>query len=45
MRADRGTETTLVGTCQMSMRHHCTDNFSGENSFRYGSSTTNTVSI
>lgn len=44
MMADRGTETILVGTCQMAMRHACDDTFSGEKSFRYGSSTTNTVS-
>ena len=41
---DKGTENSLVAACHMTLRHNHSDMFSGEKSFRYGSSTTNTVS-
>ena len=44
LRCDKGSENSLLSTCHMAMRHKHRDSFSGENSFRYGSSTTNTVS-
>lgn len=43
IRCDCGTENTEVAACHMSMRHNHTDQFKGENSVRYGASTTNTV--
>lgn len=43
IRSDCGTENCSLATSHM-MRHN-NDEFSGEKSYRYGSSTTNTVSI
>ena len=43
MRSDHGTENTSLSACHMALRHYHEDEFSGEKSYRYGSSTTNTV--
>ena len=43
IRSDCGTENCSLATCHMMMRHHHNDEFSGEKSYRYGSSATNTV--
>lgn len=43
VRSDCGTENSSLATCQMLLRHDHNDQFKGEKSFRYGSSTTNTV--
>ena len=45
VRSDCGTENSTLATCQMLLRHNHGDEFHGEKSFRYGSSTTNTVCI
>ena len=45
IRCDCGTENTEVAACHMSMRHNQSDQFKGENSVRYGASTTNTVNL
>ena len=44
VRSDHGTENTVLAASHMSLRHQHTDQFRGERSFRFGSSTTNTVS-
>lgn len=44
LRSDCGTENSVLAACHMLLRHNHGDQFSGQNSFRYGSSTTNTVS-
>ena len=43
VRTDRGTENTSLAASHMALRHNHLDEFRGEKSFRYGSSTTNTV--
>ena len=43
VRADCGTENTTLAATHMSLRHKHQDEFSGNKSFRFGSSTTNTV--
>ena len=43
VRSDCGTENSSLAACHMMLRHDHTDEFSGEKSYRYGSSTTNTV--
>ncbi len=45
IRCDRGTENSVVAYLQPFLRRNCSDIFSGENSFRYGRSTSNQVSI
>ena len=45
VRSDRGTENLSLATCHMLLRHSHSDEFNGEKRFRYGSSTTNTVSF
>ena len=45
VRCDKGTENSILAACHMTMRHHHDDELQGEKSFRYGPSTTNTVSI
>ena len=45
IRSDCGTENCKLASCHMMLRHHHDDEFRGEKSYRYGSSTTNTVSI
>ena len=42
--SDCGTENTVLAACQIALRHEHDDEFRGEKSFRFGSSTTNTVS-
>ena len=44
VRSDHGTENTLLAATHMSLRHGHVD-FKGEKSYRFGSSTTNTVSL
>lgn len=44
VRADRGTENCHIAAAQMALRHHHRDSLQGKNSFRYGKSTTNSVS-
>ena len=44
IRSDCGTEKCSLAACHMMLRHN-NDEFSGERSYRYGSSTTNTVNI
>ena len=44
LRSDCGTENTSLAAAQMALRHEHHDAFSGDKSFRFGSSTTNTVS-
>lgn len=43
IRSDYGTENSILATCHMALRHNHDDELSGERSFRFGSSTTNTV--
>ena len=43
VRSDCGTENTALATSHMALRHQHDDEFRGEKSFRFGSSTTNTV--
>ena len=45
IRSDCGTENCSLASCHMMLRHHHGDEFCREKSYRYGSSTTNTVSI
>ena len=45
IRSDCGTENTSLASAQMALRHEHDDAFSGDKSFRFGSSTTNTVRI
>ena len=45
LRCDKGTENSILAACHMTMRHTHTDDVSGEKSFRYGPSTSNTVKI
>lgn len=45
MRSDCGTENSMLAACHMVLRHEHGDEFSCSKSFRYGSSTTNTVNI
>lgn len=45
IRSDCGTENSSLSACQMLLRHEHDDEFKGHKSFRYGSSTTNTVSV
>ena len=44
VRCDHGTENTVIASTHMALRHYHNDEFSGERSFQYGASTTNTVS-
>ena len=41
IRSNRGSENTVIGGIQMYLRQHHQDTFSGEKSFRYGSSINN----
>ena len=43
VRADHGTENTTLAAAHMALRHQHHDDLSGSKSFRFGSSTTNTV--
>lgn len=45
VRSDHGTENTILAACHMALRHDHNDEFNGEKSFRFGSSTTNTVEL
>ena len=45
VRSDYGTENSILAACHMALRHNHEDEFSGEQSFRFGSSTTNTVEL
>lgn len=45
VRADFGTENTTLAATHMALRHEHSDDFSGTRSFRFGSSTTNTVGV
>lgn len=45
IRSDCGTENSSLAACHMALRHGHADEFCGPRSFRYGSSTTNTVCI
>ena len=45
LRCDKGTENSILAACHMTMRHTHTDSVSGEKSFRYGPSTSNTVNV
>ena len=45
VRSDCGTENSSLAACHMMLRHNHGDDFRGEKSYRYGSSTTNTVYI
>ena len=45
VRSDCGTENTEVASCHMALRHGHSDVFAGCNSYRFGTSTTNTVSV
>ena len=45
VRSDCGTENCSLAACHMALRHEHDDEFSGARSFRYGSSTTNTVRV
>ena len=45
VRSDHGTENTTLAACHMALRHEHDDEFSGEKSFRFGPSTTNTVEL
>ena len=42
VRSDCGTENTSLAASHMALRHDHSDEYKGEKSFRYGSSTTNT---
>lgn len=44
IRSDCGGENSCLATCHMMLRHGHTDEYQGNRSFRYGPSTTNTVS-
>ena len=43
IRSDYGTENSILAACHMALRHNHDDEYSGDLSFRFGSSTTNTV--
>ncbi len=43
LRVDRGTENSIIAFVHPTLRSIHTDNFAGENSFRYGRSTSNQV--
>ena len=43
IRSDCGTENCSLAACHMTLRHQHTDEHSQEKSYRYESSTTNTV--
>ena len=45
VRADCGTENTTLAATNMALSHEHSDDFSGSKSFRFGSSTTNTVGV
>ena len=45
LRSDYGTENTVLASYQMALRDHHDDCFSGEKSYRFGRSTTNTVNL
>ena len=45
LRCDKGTENSVLAACHMAMRHNHSDGVSGEKSFRYGPSTSNTVNV
>jgi len=45
VRADCGTENTTLAATHMALRHEHNDDFNGIKSFRFGSSTTNTVRV
>ena len=45
MRSDHGTENTTLAACHMALHHEHNDEFSGEKSFRFGASKTNTVEL
>ncbi|XP_065890570.1 uncharacterized protein [Dysidea avara] len=42
VRSDHGTENTTLAACHMALRHSHDDKYSGDKSFRFGPSTTNT---
>lgn len=44
VRSDCGTENASLAACHMLLRHGHDDPFCKDKSYRYGSSTTNTVS-
>ena len=45
LRCDKGTKNSTLAACHMALRHAHSDALSGEKSFRYGPSTSNTVSF
>ena len=45
LRSDCGSENSVLAACHMLLRHNHSDEFAGNRSFRYGSSTTNTVCL
>jgi hypothetical protein len=45
LRSDCGSENSVLAACHMLLRHNHGDEFAGNRSFRYGSSTTNTVCL
>ena len=45
IRADRGTENSIVAFLQPALRHHHLDNLAREKSFQYGRSSANQVHV
>ena len=45
VRSDHETENTVLAASHMALRHQHMDQFRGDKSFRFGSSTTDTVSV
>ena len=45
LRSDRGTENCFLAACHMALRHGHSDMFAGEQAYRYGKSTSNTVEL
>ncbi len=43
LRADNGTENSIISVIQCILRHHHSDNLSGQKSFIYGRSVNNQV--
>ena len=43
IRSDYGTENSILAACHMALCHNHNDKYSGDRSFQFGSSTTNTV--
>ena len=43
LQSDCGSENSILAACHMLLRRNHNDELSGEHSYRYGSSTTNTV--